>query len=110
MGGAMRAAYVVLLALVLLVIGHWAAGKTAITIQGVVGGVIVMILVAALDHGATEEIAKGIAWIFLAVVALNPDSPITAISNAVNAKTAASAGKSGLTSQQQKVGAGGPNA
>jgi len=106
----MRASYVVLAALGLLVIGRWANGKTALNVQTVAGGVFVVIVIAMLDHGSTEQIAKGIAWILLAVAALNPDSPLTAIADAINGKTAAAAGQSGLTAAQQKTGAGGPNA
>jgi hypothetical protein len=106
----MRASYVVAAALALLVVGRWAHGKPALNVQTVAGAVFVIIVVALLDNGSTEEIAKGIAWILLAVAALNPDSPLTAIADAVNGKTAAAAGKSGLTAAQQKTGGGGPNA
>jgi hypothetical protein len=106
----MRASYVAALALALLVIGRWAHGKPAFSVQTVAGGVFVVIVIALLDNGSTEEIAKGIAWILVAVAALNPDSPITSIADAINGKTAAAAGKSGLTAAQQKTGAGGPNA
>lgn len=106
----MRASYVMFAALALLVIGRWAKGKPALNVQTVVGGAFVIIVVAMLDGGKTEEIAKGIAWIVLAVAALNPDSPITAIADAEGAKVSSAAGSSGLTAQQQKIGAGGPNA
>ena len=47
-------------------------------------GAFVVIVIAAMDAGRTEEIAKGMAWLILAVVALGPDSPLTALSNVAN--------------------------
>lgn len=106
----MRASYIIFAALLLLVIGRWAHGKPALNIGTVAGGAFVIIIVALLDGGRTEPIARGIALILLAVAALNPDSPLTAIADAVNTRAQATAGRSGLTPAQQKTGRGGPNA
>lgn len=98
----MRAGYVVALALALLVIGRWAHNKPAFDIQTIAGGAFVIIVVSLLDQGATEDIAKGIAWILLAVVILNPDSPVVAIARAINTKA------TGQLTPGQKAQRGGP--
>jgi hypothetical protein len=103
----MRASYIVALSVLLLVAGRWAHGKPALNVQTVVGGAFVVIVIAALDTGATEEIAKGMAWLILAAVALSADSPLTAIATAAAAKAT---GSPTVTAQQKAVGAGGPNA
>ena len=84
----MRAAYVAALALLLLVAGRWAHGQPAFTVQTVAGSVFVLLVIAGLDHGTTEPVAKGIAWILLAVVALSKNSPVTAIAKLINSKAA----------------------
>lgn len=80
----MRASYLTALALVLLVIGRWAHDKPALDIQTVAGGIFVVIVIALLDGGSTESIARGLAWLILAVVILSPNSPLTAIANLAN--------------------------
>lgn len=62
-----------------LVLGRWAHNKPALNVQTVAGGAFAVIVVAALDGGQTEDIAKGIAWIFLAAVLLGKQSPLNAI-------------------------------
>ena len=93
----MRAAYVAALALLLLVAGRWAHDEPAFDVQTVAGAIVVLVTVAALDHGSTEPVAKGIAWIILAVVALSDNSPVTAIAHLVNSKAAASTTSTGST-------------
>ena len=87
----MRASVVTVLALGLMVLGRWAHDKPALNIQTVAGGAFVIIVIAALDHGASEEAARGIAWILLAVAALSPDSPLTALAQAANRKASGKA-------------------
>lgn len=84
----MRAAYVAALAFMLAVVGRWAHDEPAFDVQTVAGAVVVMVVVSALDQGRTEPIAKGIAWIVLAVVALSPNSPVTAIARLINSQAA----------------------
>jgi hypothetical protein len=104
---AVRASYLAAAAFLLLIAGRWAHDKPALNIQTVAGGAFVIIVIAALDNGATEEIAKGIAWLLLAAVALSADSPLTAIAAAATAKATGSAT---VTASQKAIGAGGPNA
>ena len=87
----MRAAYVTALAYLLLVAGRWAHGQPAFSVASVAGAVLVILVIAALDQGATEPVAKGLAWILLAVVALSPNSPVTAIAKLINSSAAKSA-------------------
>ncbi len=79
----MRASYLMALAVVLYVIKRWAAGETAIDARAVVGGVFAIVVIASLDEGKTEEIAKGFAWLFLIVAAYGAIQPIA---NAAQAK------------------------
>lgn len=76
-----------------LVLGRWAHGKPALNTGTVVGGAFAIIVIAALDGGQTEDIAKGFAWIFLAVVLLSNDSPLTAISKLATTTTSTTKGK-----------------
>jgi len=96
-----KATYVAGLALLLLVAGRWAHGQPALNTQTVTGGAFVLLVLAALDGGRTEDIARGMAWILLAVVALSNNSPLTAIARAANGKVT---GKAPATSR------GGPSA
>lgn len=67
------------LALGALILGRWAHSKPALNTGTVAGGAFAIIVIAALDGGETEGIAQGLAWIFLAVVLLSADSPLSAI-------------------------------
>ena len=100
----MRAGYVAALALALLVIGRWAHDKPAFDVGTVAGGIFVIVVIAVLDQGSTEQIAKGLAWILLAVVILSPDSPLTGIARAINTKA------TGQLTPGQKAQRGGPSA
>lgn len=64
-----------------LVLGRWAHGKPALNVQTIAGGAFAIVVIAALDGGQTEEIAQGLAWIFLVVVLLGKESPLNAIQN-----------------------------
>jgi hypothetical protein len=103
----LRAATITAAALGLLIIGRWAHGKPAFNVQTVVGGAFVVLVIAALDGGATEDIARGMAWLLLAVVILSANSPLTGIAAAINAKAS---GNPLQTAAQKAAGRGGPNA
>lgn len=68
-----------LLAVVLLVIAHWAHGQPAVSGAMVVEVAFAILLIAALDHGRTEPIAQGFAWLFLVAVLLSKNSPISVL-------------------------------
>jgi hypothetical protein len=67
----MRASTVMALALVTYVIHRWATNKTAVDARTVVEGIFAVVVIAVLDQGETEPIAKGFAWLFLVVALMN---------------------------------------
>jgi len=81
-----RASVVVLIATGIFVLGRWAHNKTAITISTVASAAFLVIVISALDNGRTEEIARGFAWLILAVAILSPDSPVTPVANLIAGK------------------------
>lgn len=79
------------LAVILYIITRWSRNEPAVTIQVVVSGAFVIFVIALLDHGRTEEIAKGFAWLFAIIAAYNAIPAITnvATTTAKGAKTTA---------------------
>ena len=65
----MRASVVMALAVVLYVIARWTRNEPAVTIGSVLSGIFAIFVIALLDHGRTEEIARGFAWLFFIVAA-----------------------------------------
>ena len=59
------------LAVGLYVLARWEKNEPAVTLDGVLGGLFVIFVIALLDQGKTEQIAKGFAWLFFAVAAYN---------------------------------------
>lgn len=78
----MRATTIMLLAFGALIIAHWSNNESTVTTKLVVEMTVAILIVAALDQGNTEPIAKGFAWIFLAAVLLSKNSPITGLTKA----------------------------
>ena len=74
----MSASTVMALAILMYVIARWAHNKTAVTIGGVVSGLFAIFIIALLDHGRTEQVAKGFAWLFFIVAAYNAIPPLAA--------------------------------
>ena len=70
----MRASVVMAIAVILYIIARWTRNKPAVTLASVLGGAFAIFVIALLDHGRTEEIAKGFAWLF-ALVAFYAASP-----------------------------------
>jgi hypothetical protein len=68
-------------------VGRWSHNKKAIpSASGLVKITFAVIVIAALDSGNTEDIAKGFAWLFLAGVLLSNNSPLTGLAKTVNAQ------------------------
>lgn len=67
----MRASTIMMLAVLLYVVHRWAANQHAVDGKTVVEGVFAILVIAMLDQGRTEEIARGFAWLFLVVAAYN---------------------------------------
>jgi len=66
-------------------VGRWSHNqKTVPSAGGVVGIVFAVVVVSALDQGATAQVATGFAWLFLAAVLLSDNSPLTGIAKTIN--------------------------
>jgi hypothetical protein len=65
----MRASVVMAVAVVLYIIARWTRNEPAVTLPSVLSGAFAIFIIALLDHGRTEEIAKGFAWLFAIVAA-----------------------------------------
>lgn len=85
----MTATTVMAIAIVGGLVGRWSHNQKAIpSAGGLVQIVFAVIVIAALDQGSTQDIARGFAWLFLAGVLLSNNSPLTGIAKSVNAKKA----------------------
>jgi hypothetical protein len=71
---------VMLLAIGTGILGRWAHNKNAVpSATGVVEVVFALLVIAALDQGRTQGIARGFAWLFLVAVLLGNNSPVTGL-------------------------------
>lgn len=79
----MRATTIIMIAAALFVLGRWSHNQTAVTISSVASVVFLLIVIGMLDTGATESIAKGFAWIILAVAVLSNNSPVLPVTKLI---------------------------
>ena len=79
----MRATTIILVAAGVFVIGRWSHNQPAVTLGSVASVFFLLIVIGMLDNGTTESIAKGFAWIILAVAVLSPNSPVLPVTNLV---------------------------
>lgn len=63
----MRASVVMAVAVFLYIVARWTRNEPAVTLPAVLGGAFAIFVIALLDQGRTEEIAKGFAWLFAIV-------------------------------------------
>jgi hypothetical protein len=89
----MRASVIMALAVVLFVIHRWAVNKPAVTLPVVLSGLFAIGVIALLDTGRTEEIAKGFAWLFFAGAAYNAVPDLAKASNTYAASKTGQAAK-----------------
>lgn len=82
----MRATTIMLLAIGILILTHWANNEPTINPKMVIELVFALLIIAMLDQGRTEPIAQGFAWLFLAAVALSSKSLLGAL-NAIPSNT-----------------------
>lgn len=82
------ATVILFLALAAGITGRWAHGKKLPTGTGLLQIVFALVVITVMDRGETRPIARGFAWLFLVVVLLGPDSPITALVNTNKPKPA----------------------
>ena len=67
---------VMALAILLYIIARWSRNEPAVTLTGVVSGLFAVFIIALLDQGRTEQIARGFAWLFFIVAAYNAIPPL----------------------------------
>lgn len=67
----MRASTVMLLAVGLFILHRWAKNEPAVTLPIVLSGLFAVFVIALLDQGRTEPVARGFAWLFFAAAAYN---------------------------------------
>lgn len=96
----MRASYVVILAWLIYTAGRWAHNQPAFSIASIAAMAFTVAVIAALDNGRTEHIAKGIAWLLLAGAVLAKDSPVTALASLINSKLTTQTTPSGIPGHQ----------
>lgn len=87
----MRASVVMFLAVLLYIVHRWATGQSAVTLPIVLSGLFVIFVIALLDQGRTEKVAKGFAWLFFIVAAYNAIPALTGLTK--SAKGAAQAAR-----------------
>lgn len=77
-------------------VGRWAHNQPAVpSPAGLVKVAFAVVVIAALDQGRTQDIARGFAWLFLAAILLSKNSPLTGIAKTVNPPKAAKHPKKG---------------
>ena len=85
----MRASHLMAVAVLLYVVSRWAKNEPAVNVQVIVGGAFAIGVIALLDQGATEPVAKGFAWLFLAGAAYQAIPAISKVSTGKAVKPAA---------------------
>lgn len=75
----MSASQVMLLGVTLLIVAHWANNQPAVNGRMVIEVAFAVLLIAVLDHGRTEPLASGLAWLFLVAVLLSKNSPLNVL-------------------------------
>lgn len=83
----MSATTVMAVAIVGGIVGRWAHNRPTVpSAGGLVKLAFAIVVIAALDTGDTQDVARGFAWLFLAGVLLSNNSPLTGIAKTVTAK------------------------
>lgn len=57
------------IAVLLYIVARWTRDEPAVTLPAVLSGIFAIFVIALLDRGRTEEVAKGFAWLFFLVAA-----------------------------------------
>lgn len=95
----MRASVIMALAVGMYILARWERNEPAVTLDGVLGGLFAILVIALLDQGKTESIARGFAWLFFVVAAYNA---LPAFNNALtSAKKSAKSVQTTVTSQPE---------
>jgi len=105
----MNATELMALAFLLAIIGRWEHGQKAMPGgKAIVEVIFALLVIAFLDQGRTQPLARGFAYIFLAAVLLGSNSPITGLAkaNVVPAPATAPASKAPSTPNNPRAGGG----
>lgn len=86
----MNASTVMIVAILAAVVGRWAHDQPTASVKTVVEAAFAVLVIALLDQGPTEAVAKGFAWLFLMAVLLSNNSPLTGLAKVINAQKAGS--------------------
>jgi hypothetical protein len=79
---------IMLTAFALLILGHWANNEPAVTAKTVVELAFALFFIAFLENiPATQGIAQGFAWLFLAAVLLSGKSILTGLAKTTGTGT-----------------------
>lgn len=81
----MTATTIMLIAFGALILEHWANSEPTVSIKTLLEMVFAIIVIAMLDQGEAEPIAKGFAWLFLVAVLLSNHSILGVLQKAGNA-------------------------
>jgi hypothetical protein len=84
----MSASTLMMVAVLAAVVGRWAHNQPLGGVKAVAESAFAIVVIALLDQGRTEDIAKGFALLFLVAVLLSNNSPVTGIAKVINGKTA----------------------
>jgi hypothetical protein len=86
------------------IVGRWSHNEKAVpSAKAVIEIMFALILIAALDHGRTQSIARGFALLFLVSVLLSNNSPLTGLAQSTKGATANTAGNVLETASQSAV-------
>lgn len=100
----MKASTIMMFAIGASVFGRWTHNEPTASVKTVVEAIFAVLVIAFLDQGETEPVAKGLAWLLLASVLLGNKSPITGLANIGGATTKpAAAPKAAATSTTRSV-------
>jgi hypothetical protein len=80
----MSASTVMVMAVVLAAIGRWSHNKPLGGPKTIIETLFAVLVIAMLDNGTTQDVAKGFAWLFFAAVLLSNNSPLTGLAQAAN--------------------------
>lgn len=105
----MNATEIMAVALLLAVLGRWEHGKATMPNgKAIIEVVFALLVIAFLDQGRTQPLARGFALLFLVAVLLGSNSPISGLAkaNVVPAPAAGGNSKTSSTPNNSRAGGG----
>lgn len=92
----MSATEIMALAVTAWVVARWIHDQPVISVHIIAGGIIAIAVIAALDHGRAEPVAKGLAWLFLIGAGYQVIGPLAKLANSSARHNPPAAQKKGL--------------